>query len=91
MTHTIDHESEEWTQARKRIIDRRDFGTHLLVYAVVNGMLIAIWAATGAGYFWPAWFLGCWAIGIVLHGWDVFVKRSITDADIEAELHRTQR
>lgn len=24
-------------------------------YLAVNAMLIAIWAATGAGYFWPIW------------------------------------
>jgi class 3 adenylate cyclase len=26
-------------------------------YATLNGLLIAIWAASGAGYFWPIWVL----------------------------------
>lgn len=91
MAQAINHESEDWTRARKRVADRRDFGTHALVYIVVNAGFVAIWALTGAGYFWPAWVLGCWAIGLVLHGWDAFVKRPITDADVEAELQREHR
>jgi hypothetical protein len=45
-----------------------DFGEHLRVYAAVQLLLVAIWAVTGAGYFWPVWpFMG-WGIGLVLHG-----------------------
>jgi hypothetical protein len=92
MTHPmIDHDSEEWTRARKRVTERRDFGSHLVVYVVVNAFLILVWAVTGAGYFWPAWVLGCWAIGLVLHAWEVFFHRPVTDADIEAELRRLHR
>ena len=43
---------------------------------------------TGAGYFWPAWVLGCWGAGLVLHAWEAFVRRPITDSDIDAELRR---
>ena len=92
MTHAItDHESEEWAQARKRVTDRRDFGSHLVVYVVVNAFLVFVWALTGAGYFWPAWVLGCWGIGLVLHAWEAFVRRPVTDADVEAELQRGSR
>ena len=84
----IDHESEQWVRARKRVSDRRDFGSHVFAYVVVNGFFVAIWAITGAGYFWPAWILGCWAIGLVMHGWETFVRRPITDADVAAELER---
>ena len=87
----IDHESEEWTRARKRVTDRREFGSHLLVYVVVNVFFIAIWAATSAGYFWPAWVLGGWGIGLVLHGWDAFFRRPVTDADVQAELQRERK
>lgn len=83
----IDHESEEWKLARKRVTDRRDFGSHVVAYVVVNGFLVFVWAMTGAGYFWPAWVLGAWAIILVLHAWEVFVRRPVTDADIEEELH----
>src|SRR5687768_2750665 len=28
---------------------------HVTIYVVVNVMLVAIWAASGGGYFWPIW------------------------------------
>jgi hypothetical protein len=87
----VDHESEAWAQARKRVTDRRDFGSHVVVYVVVNSFLILVWAVTGAGYFWPAWLLGVWGIGLVLHAWEVFVRRQVSDADVEAELRRHLR
>jgi hypothetical protein len=44
------------------------FGEHLRVYLAVQALLIAIWAVTGAGYFWPIWPLLGWGIGVVVHG-----------------------
>jgi class 3 adenylate cyclase len=40
---------------------------HLTVYLVVNLMLIAIWAASGGGYFWPIWPILGWGIGVGSH------------------------
>jgi class 3 adenylate cyclase len=40
---------------------------HLTVYVVVNAMLIGIWAAAGAGYFWPIWPLLGWGVGLGCH------------------------
>lgn len=92
MAHeTIDRGSDEWAEARKRVTDRRDFGSHVVAYTVVNAALILIWAVTGADYFWPAWVLGLWGIGLVLHAWEAFMRRPVTDADVEAELQRTRR
>lgn len=36
-------------------------------FLAVNLLLIVIWAATGAGYFWPIWPLLGWGIGIASH------------------------
>ena len=92
MTHTIiDQESEEWVQARKRVTDRRDFGSHVFVFVVVNAFVILVWAMTDTGYFWPAWMLGLWGIGLVLHGWEVFVRRPVTEQDVQEELQRSHR
>ena len=45
---------------------RREPLSHALVpYLAVNLVLIAIWAATGAGYFWPIWPLLGWGIGLM--------------------------
>ena len=40
---------------------------HAAVYAVVNLLLVAIWAAAGGGYFWPIWPILGWGIGLGAH------------------------
>jgi len=40
-------------QALKRLKDRRGLMAHALAYLSVNVLLVAIWVATGAGFFWP--------------------------------------
>jgi hypothetical protein len=48
-------------RARRRRPDR----DHLRAYIAVNAMLVAIWALTGAGYFWPIWPILGWGIGVI--------------------------
>jgi hypothetical protein len=74
--------------ARQRVQKRRDFGAHVVVYLLINAMLIGIWAATGSGYFWPAWVLLGWGVALVLNAWDVFFRRPVTEADVDRELAR---
>ncbi len=83
-------EQSERALARKHLEDKRDFGAHIASYVVVNAFLVGVWALTGAGYFWPAWVLCGWGIGLVLHAWDVFVRHPVTEADVDAELRRRQ-
>ena len=83
--------SIEREQARKRVQSRRDFVSHVVAYVVVNAFLVGIWAVTGAGYFWPGWVMGGWGIGLVLHAWDVFGRRDVTEADVDRELRRHRR
>jgi len=42
--------------------DRPQWGGFLPVMA----LLVAIWAISGAGYFWPAWVLVWWGFALVL-------------------------
>jgi len=37
----------------------------LAAFVAVNLLLIVIWAATGAGYFWPIWPLLGWGLGLI--------------------------
>jgi Domain of unknown function (DUF1707)/2TM domain len=55
--------------------DRAGFYSHLTTYLLVNLMLIGIWAATGAGYFWPVWPLLGWGIGVASHASETFLDR----------------
>jgi len=40
----------------------------LAVYLAVSLLLVTVWAATGAGYFWPVWYLGFGLFGVFKHG-----------------------
>lgn len=75
--------------ARKRLEAQRGFVSDIVAYVVVNAFLIGVWAFTGAGYFWPAWVLAGWGAALALHGWDVYGRRPITEADIDDELRRS--
>ena len=46
---------------RRRSYRRPD----LVPFIAVNLLLIVIWAATGAGYFWPIWPLLGWGLGLI--------------------------
>ena len=74
--------------AIRRLNARREFRLHLAVFLLVNTMLIIIWAATGAGYFWPIWPIGGWGIGLVIQAFTVYSQKPITEDDIRAEMQR---
>jgi hypothetical protein len=65
---------------------RRGFSQHLRVYVMVMVLLVAIWAFSGMGYFWPAWPALGWGIGIASHraslsrGRQRSARRAITSA-----------
>ena len=86
---SVDEDLRE--QAIKRVSKRRDLGAHVVTYCVVNAMLVAIWAISGAGYFWPAWVLLGWGVGLVLNVWDVYFRRPVTEHDIQREIERLQK
>ncbi len=37
---------------------------HVIAYVLVMLFLIAIWAVTGGGYFWPIWPMLGWGLGV---------------------------
>ena len=80
-------EDAERAAAVRRVKAKRDLRTHVFVYLTVNAVLVVIWAASGAGYFWPIWSIGFWGLGLVLNWWSAYHEnRPITDADIEREM-----
>ena len=58
---TVDRTLPEEEVLRRRAMDRlkkkADFRMHLLIYVLVNSALVVIWAITGSGFFWPAFFI----------------------------------
>jgi sirohydrochlorin ferrochelatase len=80
--------SEQRRAAVKRLEAKRAWRAGLVTYVVVNGFLIGVWAMSGRGYFWPAWVIGGWGIGVVLSGWHLYGRRPITEDQIRSEMRR---
>ena len=79
-------EQQKREAALKRLKQKRDFFAHLSVYVIVNGILTAIWALSGAGYFWPVWTMFGWGIGLAFHAYSVWGQKPITEADVQREM-----
>lgn len=84
----MDDEEVRRNAALKRLKAKRDFKNHAAVYVIVNTLIVIIWAASGAGYFWPMWPILGWGIGLALNAWSVYFERPITEEDIRSEMAR---
>lgn len=51
---------------------RRDALSLTLTGPLVTAILLAVWAATGAGYFWPIWPMLGMSIALVITLWRAF-------------------
>jgi hypothetical protein len=79
-------------QAVRQLRRKREFWTDVVAYVVVNAFLIGIWYFVGErGYFWPGWVMAGWGIGLVLHAWEVFGRRPITDEQVRHEMERQRQ
>lgn len=84
-TDTTDRE-----RARKRVEARRNLQGTFIAYLVINAFLVGVWALTGAGYFWPAWIMAGWGVGLLLGLWSYW-RGPVTDADVDRELQHMGR
>lgn len=67
---------------------KRKLRIDVAAYIVVNAFLVVIWAVTGRGGFWPGWVMSGWAVLLLIDAAGIYLRRPITDADIERELRR---
>lgn len=84
-------ESDARQAARRLVEKRRKFQADAVAYVVINAFMVGIWAMTGRGYFWPAWVMAGWGVALLLAAWDVYARRPVNEADIEAELRKSQQ
>lgn len=82
-----DHD-ERRAAAIDRITAKREVRNHAVVYVAVNILLVVVWAASGAGYFWPVWVIAGWGIGLAMHAWRVYGQQPISEHEIVDEMHR---
>jgi Domain of unknown function (DUF1707) len=52
--------------AQRRVVATSRHGDDWRGFLAVNALLVAIWAVSGAGYFWPAWVMVWWAFALVM-------------------------
>jgi hypothetical protein len=71
-----------------RLKKRSDFWLHLMIYLMVNGFLVIIWAMTGMPFFWPVFPIFGWGIGVAANAWDAFLRREPTEAELHREIAR---
>lgn len=69
----------------------RDFQAHLLAYVVGNVIFVATWALSGKGFFWPAFPLVGWGIGLSFQHFHVAFRGQITDRDVKQRLRGVNR
>ena len=84
----MEHRDDRRAAAIDRITNKREFRNHALVYCAVNTLLVVVWGASGAGYFWPIWAIAGWGIGLALHAWRIYGQKPISEDDIIEEMHR---
>ncbi len=80
--------------AVERLREKRDFKTHLVVYAAVNAFLWLLWVFTDSsksGVPWPVWPTMGSGIGIAISAWSVYGNRPNTEDDIRREIERGGR
>lgn len=82
-------ENEIYELAKKRVEAKKGFYGNLGAWAVVNILLIIIWALTDyGGYLWFLWPLCIWGFFVLVNFFNVFVwprKSDKTAIDREAE------
>lgn len=79
-------ETELRERAIARLKKKSEFRAHLLSYFLVNAFLVAIWAITGAGFFWPIFPILGWGIGLAFHARDVYWGDSFSEERIRREM-----
>jgi len=87
-------------RAIQRLKDKHDFKVHLFWFLTINAGLVVVWAITGGlttaagsvtSFFWPAFPILGWGIGIVAHWYSVYHVESYTESDIQREMDRLKR
>jgi len=85
-------EDEIYEQASKRVKEKKRFYSGLATYAVVNAVLVVIWALSGRGYPWFLWPLGIWGVFVLGDFLRIFVfGKGSDDEAIKKEVEKMKR
>lgn len=70
-----------------RLRKKREFHRHAFAYVLVNAFLVVVWWMTGVAFFWPAFPIFAWGIGLAFHSLDVYWPAP-SGNQIDAEMKR---
>jgi hypothetical protein len=85
-------EDEIYEQARRKVKEKKRFYSGLATYAVVNAVLVVIWALSGRGYPWFLWPLGIWGVFVLGDFLRIFVfGKGSDDEAIRKEVEKIKR
>ena len=85
-------EEQIYEEASKRVKAKKGFYNGLVTYAIVNAVLVVIWALTGQGYRWFLWPLGIWGVFVLGDLLRIFVFGKGSDQQaIEKEVEKMKR
>src|SRR5262245_44624261 len=88
MMRTNEDQAELRQRAKESLKLKSEFRAHLLAFVLVNTFIVLIWAATGAGFFWPAFPIAGWGIGLAFHARDAYGRAVPTEDEIRREMER---
>ena len=93
MQQAVEHADDEGLRDRaiRRLKKKRDLQAHVVVYLLVNGFLVVIWAVTGSGFFWPIFPMVGWGIGVLMNAWDVYRNDEPDEEHIRREMEALRR
>ena len=87
------HEDEIRDRAVESLKAKRALRTQIGMWVIISALLIGIWAVAGAGFFWPVFPIGGWAIGLVVQSWNIYGPgaKPISEDEIARESERLRR
>jgi hypothetical protein len=80
-------------QAMERLKVKRELRGNIASFVVINAALWVVWAVSSGeseagGVPWPLWVTGFWGVALVLHAWNVYGQRPISDSEVDEEMRR---
>ena len=69
--------------ALPRLRKQSEFRIFLVVYLAVNGMVVVVWAWSGAALFWPIFPIVAWSIWLAVNAWDAYGRMPISEERID--------
>ncbi len=76
---------ERQARARRTAEARYGFRWNLAWYVIIDVLLVGVWFYNGHGFFWPAFVIVGWGIGVAANYWVAYRQSDKTWVDRETD------